>query len=73
MSTRKEDDDSPNPDFNRPSPPESREARKARLFQWHYNRGTMEMYYDMFPEDRPPKREPEPEPTPAPKQHGRGR
>ena len=71
MSTRKEDDDSPNPDFNRPSPPQSAAAEKRRLFQWHSARGSMGTYYDLFPEDRPPKREPEP--APAPKQHGRGR
>jgi hypothetical protein len=69
MNTRKEEDDSPNPDFNRPSPPEHPDARKARLFAWHSARGSMGMYYDLYPEDCPPL----PEPKPEPKPYGRGR
>jgi hypothetical protein len=61
MPVRKEDD-SPNPDFNRPHPPEHPAVAKARLFQWHFARGSMGIYYDLYPEDRVPK----PEPKPAP-------
>jgi hypothetical protein len=61
MSGRKRDD-SPNPDFNRPAPPEDHpDARKARLFRWHSLQGTMGIYYELFPEDRPA----EPEPAPS--------
>jgi hypothetical protein len=62
-------DKSPNPKPFRPDPPEHPAARKARLFQWHYAKGTMGMYYDMYPEDRPPEREP----VPAPQPRGRSR
>jgi hypothetical protein len=61
MSARNEDD-SPNPDFNRPSPAEQPAVAKARLFQWHYARGTMGIYYDLYPEDCPAAPEPQPAP-----------
>jgi hypothetical protein len=67
MTARNEDDYSPNPDFNRPSPAESAAAAKGRLFQWHSARGTMGIYYDLYPEDRIPQ------PEPSAKPHGRGR
>jgi hypothetical protein len=52
---------SPNPKPFSPNPAEHPAAAKARLFRWHYGRGTMGTYYDLFPEDRPA--EPEPRPT----------
>jgi hypothetical protein len=65
MSIRKEYDDSLNPDFIRPAPPEDPAARKARLHAWHIARGTLGIYYDLYPEDRPAE--------PKPLSHGRGR
>jgi hypothetical protein len=52
---------SPNPRPFKPNPTEHPAAVKARLFRWHYTRGTMGIYYDLYPEDRPVK--PEPRPT----------
>lgn len=52
---------SPNPNPFKPNPPEHPAVAKARLFQWHYVRGTMGIYYDLYPEDRPAA--PEPRPT----------
>jgi len=57
MSARK-DDDSPNADFIRPNPAEHPAVAKARLFRWHYANGTMGLYYELYPEDRPPEPEP---------------
>ena len=53
---------SPNPEPFRPNPAEHPAAAKARLFAWHYAKGTMGIYYDLYPEDRPA--EPEPRATP---------
>jgi hypothetical protein len=61
MSDRKQDD-SPNPDFNRPLPREHPDATKVRLFRWHQARGSLGTYYDLYPEDRPAQ----PDPTPSP-------
>jgi hypothetical protein len=57
-------DDSPNPDFNRPLPPEHPDARKARLHAWHSACGSLGTYYDLYPEDRPAQPDPKPEPKP---------
>lgn len=43
---------SPNPDFNRPVR-EHPEATRARLYDYHRRSGTLEMYYEMYPSDRP--------------------
>jgi hypothetical protein len=51
-------DQSPNPRPFKPSPAEHPDVAKARLFQWHYARGTMGIYYDLYPEDRPAELEP---------------
>jgi hypothetical protein len=53
---------SPNPKPFKPNPAEHHDVAKARLFAWHYARGTMGIYYDLYPEDRPA--EPEPRLTP---------
>jgi hypothetical protein len=53
---------SPNPKPFRPNLPEHPDVVKARLFQWHYARGTMGLYYDLYPEDRPAAPEPRPRP-----------
>jgi hypothetical protein len=53
-------DKSPNPTPFRPNPAEHPAAVKARLFAWHYARGTMGIYYDLYPEDC--LAEPEPRP-----------
>jgi hypothetical protein len=56
-------ENSPNPKPFRPDLPEHPDARKARLFRWHYARGSMGIYYDLYPEDRPAAPEPRPIPT----------
>jgi hypothetical protein len=56
-------DRSPNPKPFRPDPPEHPAAMKARLFRWHYARGSMGIYYDLYPEDRPFQPEPREPPT----------
>jgi len=57
------------PDPVLPDPPEDEDVRKARLFRWHSARGTMGLFWDLYPEDRPPPEEPKP----APRQHDRSR
>jgi hypothetical protein len=52
---------SPNPKPFRLNLAEHPAAAKARLFAWHYAKGTMGIYYNLYPEDRPA--EPEPRPT----------
>lgn len=49
---------SPNPEPFKPNPAEHSAVAKAQLFAWHYARGTMSLYYDLFPEDRPAAPEP---------------
>jgi hypothetical protein len=51
---------SPNPELFKPHPAEHPAAAKARLFAWHYARGSMGTYYDLYPEDRPAEAEPHP-------------
>jgi hypothetical protein len=57
-----EHEQSPNPKPFKPSPPEDPDVTKARLFAWHQARGTMGLYYDLYPEDRPAESEPCPTP-----------
>jgi hypothetical protein len=57
-----EHEQSPNPKPFKPSLAEHPHVTKARLFAWHYARGTLGLYYDLCPEDHPA--EPEPYPTP---------
>jgi hypothetical protein len=64
------ENEGPNPKPFKPDPPERWDVAKARLYQWHKNSGAMEVYYWLYPEDRPPTREPQPEPEP---QRGRSR
>ena len=55
-------ENSPNPNPFKPNPVEHPAVAKARLFQWHYVRGTIGIYYDLYPEDRPAASEPRPTP-----------
>jgi hypothetical protein len=49
---------SPNPRPFKPNRPEHPAVTKARLFRLHSARGSMGTYYDLYPEDRLPEREP---------------
>lgn len=53
-----DEDDSPNPPYNEPIR-EHPEAERMRLFDYHRRAGTLGTYYDLYPLDRPPVREPE--------------
>jgi len=48
---------SPNPDYVRSAPREHPDAERSRLYQYHRAAGTMELYFEMYPLDRPPSRD----------------
>jgi hypothetical protein len=49
----RENEYSPNPEFNRRIPPEHPEAERARLYRQHRAAGSLETYFAMYPLDRP--------------------
>jgi hypothetical protein len=52
---------SANPEHNRPIR-EDQEALRARLFMWHQARGTLGLFYELYPDQRPIEQEPAREP-----------
>jgi hypothetical protein len=48
---------SPNPEYNEPIR-EHPEAERARLYRQHRIAGSLDTYYQMYPLDRPPSRDP---------------
>ncbi len=55
MSRRRDDNVNPPHNFVHQ---ESPATAKARLAQYHRANNSMEMFYDLYPEDRPPTRQP---------------
>ena len=47
------------------SPSEKEDDERAALYDYHKRAGTLEMYYELFPYARPPRRHDAPERTAA--------